>query len=81
MEELRRIDHRAHHQIHQNQPPHEQILSIVDRTGRCFKQAMARDIIEVVNSYDITQMYHPKCVDMEKMIRVLAEKIILDGKK
>jgi hypothetical protein len=76
MEGKKRIDHIAHHTLFENKPPHEQILQIVDCTGRAFNQALRHDIITAIENYDIRYMYHPKVVDVEKMIRVLAQKLL-----
>ena len=76
MEDKRRAEHIAHHTLFNNKPPHEQILQIVDTTGKAFNQVMRHQIIEVVDSFDIEYMYHPKAVNIEQMIRVLAEKLL-----
>ena len=68
--------HRAHHLLYDNQVPHEQLLTIIDLTGKAFNRAFAEDIKSVIYDYNIEDVYTKQCVNIEKLIRA-----ILDSKQ
>ena len=64
----KRVLHQAHHTVFANEAPHEQLLTIIDLTGRAFNKVFAEDFIEIIESYRMEDIYNEKCVNMQKII-------------
>ena len=73
LEKMRVIDHRAHHQLFWNELPHEQIWTIVDRTGKVFTDNFKSDILSVISDYDIQRIYSSKCGNIKKMVQFILD--------
>jgi len=74
IEKKKELKHRAHHTIYENQAPHEQIIEIVDVTGKAFNAVFADDLMSVVNDYDLEDIYNHKCVNMKKLVNYILNK-------
>jgi len=68
---LERDKHIAQHTRFWNNLPHEQILDIVDVTGKCFKKCFSDDVIEVVSSYDLEEIYKEWCYNTRKLVKFI----------
>lgn len=71
---LIRMDETVHNWQHMrfwNDLPHEQILDIVDVTGKCFKKCFTDDVIEVVSSYDLEEIYKDSCYNTQKLVNFI----------
>jgi len=76
IEHILRAPHQAHHLLFWNSPPHTQLSTILDRNGRLLNKCFRDDIMSVIYDYNLSEIYHPKCVKMDKMIQFMEEHII-----
>ena len=72
---LKALEHKWEHFFFWNALPHEQIIKVIDITGRAMNKVLANNIREAILSCEFEDMYSEKCIDMDKYIRhILATK-------
>ena len=70
---LRDNKHKALHTMFSNNLPHEQVLNIVDLTGKAINKVFSQAIMEVVNDFTPEEIYNQKCCDIQKLLRHIEE--------
>jgi len=71
--DLRQLPHRSLHNLFGIQPPHEQLLTIIDITWKAFNKVFSEDLQEHLLSTDIREIYNQDCVNMRKLIDHIIE--------
>ena len=74
---LKRIEHQWLHNYHWNNLPHESILQILDDTWRAFNNVFRDNLNNLIQEYDIEEIYNEKCLDLNKHYKQLASWIIV----
>ena len=70
---LKQVKHRALHTMFSNELPHEQVLDIVDLTGKAINKVFSQAIMEVVNDFTPEEMYNEKCCNMNRLVSKILE--------
>jgi len=69
LEKKKDVKHRAHHILYDNNAPHQQLQEIIDLTGKAFNKCFTDDITDLIENYEIDEIYNERCVQIDKLVR------------